>query len=163
MKTVADLKRYLVKGAKVTLIWAKDSKHKNLNIERYVVKVQGNGVELSVNPEDKRGSFLDFPPATLCDVSENGFAIYLVGYRELTEQERAILEEEKGLCTEEEFHNDMISDGSTCYWRKVRFYDTKYPEFKYLFQGEQKGMRLSRGLVMDNKVKGEKFLEYSIN
>ena len=47
-KSLADLKRALSLGTQVTLIKA-PFEHRNLNIPRYVVKTQGNGVYFALN------------------------------------------------------------------------------------------------------------------
>lgn len=59
MKTIADLKRKLIPGRKITLTFFGGNQHKFLNQEREVHSVQMSGVYL-IN-ENGEKSFLDFP------------------------------------------------------------------------------------------------------
>lgn len=78
-KTLAQLKRDLKIGDTMILTWTSsgiESKHKFLNIPRYIVKKQTNAIVLSENKDDIRGSWLYFYSAKLIDYKDNQLKIY---------------------------------------------------------------------------------------
>lgn len=72
MKTFADLKRRMVTGARVVLVWSKFTPHKFQGVERTVSKVQTNGVWFG---EGVGASWLQWPKAGEVQVREGGFSI----------------------------------------------------------------------------------------
>ena len=168
MKTLADLKRKLQIGTRFTMVY-NSVRTKSLPLKREVVGVQSNGIYL-IDPADiraeelrkrKRGSFLDFPKASLLEVSDKGFKIFTAGSRDLTKEEKNVIANEPRDKKQEEI--DMISDGSTMYWRRKQYYLEK--GYDYLFNGT-KDKRIDsndRTKVIDSSVKGKLSLEYMFN
>lgn len=78
MKTLADLKRALTLGTKITLVAAPDMpSHKFLNVPRFVIKVQSKCVALHSDPDaTKQGSYLDFPRAHLVEFIGESIRIF---------------------------------------------------------------------------------------
>lgn len=136
--------------------------HKYLNVPRYIVKVQGNGVTLSPNKEDIKGSFMELPKASLVEYENDTIRIYDCALRELTEAEKSIMANEPK--DEEQSDQDMMTDGNTMYYRREAYYKSKNADY---LRGHdyQKGMRYSVNdkKVYDESIKGELSLEYKIN
>ena len=85
MNTFADLKRRLVKGTKLTMVrhdWYPNGKF--MNVERTVIKAQGNAIAMAVDVEDENGSWLYWPKAS--EVKITGPDTFLI---ELTTQREA--------------------------------------------------------------------------
>ena len=166
MITLADLKRYLNKGATIVQIF-NSSSQRNIGKKREVVKVQTNGVYL-IDPDGPKaeiyrqkgkGSWLDFPKASLLELTEKGFKIYDQGKRDFTEQEKEIMKNRPEDSEQEK--NDILTDGSTMFRRRKRYFKEK--GFEYLFRGT-KDKRIDsrdRNKIIDSAVKGELILEYS--
>lgn len=79
MESIADLKRALKKGQKITLVWSLIPTHKFLNVLREVTKTQTNGVYFATvdqQAQDKWGSFLDFPKKDYVKFTGTGWEIY---------------------------------------------------------------------------------------
>lgn len=94
MKTLADLKRDLQLGTAVELVKfnSEIAIPERLQGIRYVVKVKSNGVEFNKDKTATKGSFMDYPKATLCEYDGNTLTLYHAGVRELTETEKRILD-----------------------------------------------------------------------
>jgi hypothetical protein len=163
MKTLADLKRALQVGKIITCIYGpRGIKGKR----REVVKVQTNAVIL-IDPDAPgvgelrkkgKGSYLEFPKASLVEVTDKGFKIYDPGSRDLTEDEKAVIRMEPKDSTQDEI--DMLVDGSVMFHRRKRYYEAM--DFEYLFIGD-KNRRINshdRTKVIDSDVKGDLSLEY---
>ena len=74
---------------------------------------------------------LDYPK-TACqlEIGENGeFTIWGWWQRELTEQEKAIKQWAKELCTKEERKRDVKTDSSMCYYREKAYYREHNAEY----------------------------------
>ena len=164
MNTLADLKRKLIKGQGVKLIRFKtpfDINNKNLNKVRYVVKIQSNGIYLNEDKNAENGSYLEFPKASLLDVGEQGFRIFEEGKRDLTEEEKKILDNEPSNRPEnrEIAEADAISDGSRTYWMDKRYYKEHNAEWRW---NKSRGLRLDHNdkRMWDDNIRGELSLEY---
>lgn len=167
MGTLADLKRKLSIGQGLKLVDYKDRLEGNnskLNIVRYVVKTQGNGVYLNPDKEAKSGSFLEFPKASSVEFIDNGFNICFSGYRDLTEEEKNIIANEPK--DEEQSRIDIMTDGSQMFWRCKRYYKEQNAE--YLSFGNSKPIRglyrttdkENKDVIRDDSIKGEMSLSY---
>ena len=165
-KTLAELKRYLQPGVK--LILAKNY-GKEVNMPRTILSLQSNGLFMAKRHATleelkglgrRDGSFLDYPKATLLTLTENGFSIYGEGLRELTKQEKAIMDNEPKDAKQEEI--DMLSDGSQMFWRRKAYYKEKNASYLQGFDW-QNGMRYDHNTskVKDTNIKGEPILEYT--
>ena len=163
MKTINDLKRKLQKGQGLKLVggFYINPDSKILNIVRYVVKTQTNGVYLNSDKESLKGSWLDFPKASLCEIDEKGFKIFEPKLRDLTEEEKDIKAKEP--TDKQQEYIDAISDGSQMFYAKQRYYKEK--GFEYLFgckssQGKYLTNRNGKEQIRDDSLKGEVSLIY---
>lgn len=79
MESIADLKRMLKVGQKVTLIYSANPGHKFLNVLREVTKTQSNGVYFATVDQqalNKYGSFLDFPKRDYIEFTDKGWIVF---------------------------------------------------------------------------------------
>lgn len=164
MQTLADLKRALSLGTQVTLIKA-PWEHKFLNLPRYVVKTQGNGVEFSPNKDDKRGSFFDFPKASLLSFANDIFRIHAPSQRPLTTEEQKIMDNQPSHRPEnaKQCEIDMMTDGSNMFHADRRYF--KDLDAQYLEGFETvRGLRydFNTKLVTDESQPGEIQFTYKI-
>jgi len=160
MKTLVDLKRFLKEGAVVKIVYSDMPNNRLLNKKRRVVRVQTNGIYF-VDPDDatSKKSFLEFPRASLLEVTEKSFKIYSAGLRDLTTEEKKIKDNVPRDPKQERI--DMISDGSIMYWRVKRYYIQHNAEYLYGNKSER-GMRydFNTNKVWDDNVKEKLSLEY---
>ena len=161
MKNFAELKRKLQPGVKLILVERFGKKIENPQ-PRSIIKVQSNAIVLEKIPGVtgvKNGSWLEFPPASLVEITENGFKFYYPGDRDLTSQEKEIMDNQPRDEKQEEI--DAISDGNTMFWRRESYFKEK--DAMHL-RGHEivHGMRynFNNGKVTDNKIKGDLALEY---
>jgi hypothetical protein len=113
-KTFTDLKRALVPGAKLILV---ERFGKPENQERIIKKVQTNAIAF-----DKNGtlSWLPFPTASLVEFDGKRVTFYGQGLRELTEDEKRILDNQPSDPKQGEI--DALSDGSTMFYRRQAYF-----------------------------------------
>jgi len=175
MKTLAQLKRDIVKGTCLILkSWhgRTDAGIRNINIPRFVVKKSTVGICLNPNKNVNKGSYVDFPAASLLEYDGETIKIYNSGNRPLTEGEKQIIINQPRDDKQDEI--DIMTDGSTMFYRRKSYFQKsgKY----YLFGTEiQAGKRLIQGTrktiedgswsdwaIDDNKCKGEIALVYKI-
>ena len=160
MKTLSDLKRFLKEGAIVKMIYSDIPKNSLIGKKRKVVKVQTNGIYF-VDPDDiqSKKSYLDFPKALLLEVTEKSFKIYNKGLRDLTAEEKKI--RNNAPKDPEQSKIDIMTDGSTMYWREKRYYIQHNAEY-LIGNKSERGMRydFNTKKVWDDNVKGILSLEY---
>ena len=168
VSTFADLKRKLTKGQGIKLVFWFGQTPDNFNSAtpgtsrlgrtRYIVKVQTNGVYFSDDANATTGSYWEFPPASLVEVSNTGFKVYGIGTRPYNAQEQAMLDNEPK--DEQQSYIDAISDGSTMYYRKKSYYESA--GFGYLMNGWEKGLYrdFNNNNIKDKSIKGALELEY---
>lgn len=159
-KSLAQLKRDLQVGTPIEQVAVSLSiGAKNLGVQRYVVKVQGNGVYISESKDAETGSFLGFPPAKLLDYRGDIFTIYSVGRRKLTDEEIYVLENRPSKREEyrEQVIADALSDGSMMYNMDKAYY--KNANKSYLWEA-----MLENGeyVIADPNVRGERVFSYKI-
>lgn len=164
MKTLADLKRALSVGAEVKMTYC-TWEHRFLNVPRFVVKTQSNGVQFSTNKDDKKGSFFDFPKASLLDFDGQVFTVYSTGKRPLTDNERDILENAPSQRAEnrEQVERDIMTDGSSMFWADERYF--KENDAEYLRGHETiRGLRYDGNdkMILDESLRGDKMFTYEI-
>lgn len=168
MKTLADLKRTLIIGKRFKMVYSSNG-NRLVGKLREVVRIQSNGIYL-IDPtldnaqelrEKGRGSWLDYPKATLLEITPKGFKIYNKGLRELTSLEKTIREGYEATRDRKQEEIDMMTDGSTSYWRQKRYY-LQHNAIYLMGNETQRGMRFdyNTGKVWDDNVKGELSLEY---
>jgi len=166
MKTLSDLKRDLNIGDSITLVEAPTMpEHKWLNIKRYVVKKQGNGVYLSPDKNETKGSFLEFKNAKLTEYDGKTIKVFMVGQRPLTEQELRVYNNKPSNRKENEslVEQDLMTDSSTTFWMDKRYLQEKGMEYLMANSGETKHLDYSKMLITDEQVKGDLELSYVIN
>ena len=161
IQNLSELKRKLIVGTPIKSIYNRLG-NKNVGIQRYVIKTQGNGVYLSENKESKKGSFLEFPKASLIEFTENGFKIFESGVRDLTKEEQECIDNEPK--DEEQENIDLMSDTNVMFYKRQLYYkNSKFPYLgsstkairgKYFLVGERK--------IRDDNIKGELSIEYEI-
>ena len=154
MNTLADLKRELVPGKKLRLIYRNSEK---VSLDRTVVKIQSNGVWVS--KDGNKPSWLEYPKSTLLGITPNGFRIYWRGKRPLTPEEKRIRDNAPE--DQKQAEIDALTDGSTMYWRVKRYFKEHNAEY-LMGTVFECGMRYdpNTGMVDDDKVKGDLSLEY---
>jgi hypothetical protein len=94
-------------------------------------------------------------------LENNTLSIYNEGERDLTAEEKAIMDNEPKDAKQDEI--DMMSDGSTMFYRRKYYY--KEHDAEYLFVGgKQRGMRrnCNNNKIWDERVRGELSLKYEI-
>ena len=173
MKKLADLKRDLQVGTKLKLIFSRFiSRHKFLKTVRYVVKKNTQGICLNEDSTAKKGSYLDYPKASLLKYDGETITIYNSGKRHLTKKEKDIMLNVPK--DEEQDRIDIMSDGSTMFWRRTRYYK-EAGKYYLLGVSKEKGKRLLHGtratvkdgsfsdwFIEDDGIKGDKALVYEI-
>ena len=164
MATLADLKRALSIGTEVIMTYC-SFEHRALNVPRYVVKTQSNGVQFAINKDDKRGSHFDYPKASLLDFDGTQFTIYMTGMRPLTDSEQRILDNapSKRVENREAVERDIMTDGSSMYWADKKYFsdlDAQYLEGHETIRGLRYDWNEKK--VQDETIRGQKLFTYTI-
>ena len=157
--TKAEIQRKLQKGTGLKMTFNSLSGHSNkLNVVRYVIKTQTNGVYLNEDKNAVKGSFLEFPKSSLIEVTNKGFKTFEAGFRDLNEEEKRILENQPK--DEKQDEIDLMTDGSQMFYRRKAYF--KECDFEYLFSCSKtiKGLYFMNGRIRDDKIKGDLSLEY---
>lgn len=171
MKTLADLKRDLNKGDRLVMTFnamegSSERIKQFIGVERYIVAKNTTGVKLSLNKDDTKGSFLDYPKkATLCEYDGETLKIYDAGFRELTADEKRVKDNVPSSRKEnkEAVMQEIMTDGSGFYWKDKQYY--KENEMEYLAGHESfRGLRYhyNTGMIEDESIKGNLSLAYKI-
>lgn len=158
MKTLADLKRKLQIETCMTMVY-NSLRNDKCPMKRKVMRVQNNGVSL-IDPTNSMSkcSFLEFPKASLLEVNDKGFKIFEAGRRDLTKEEKSIIAHEPKDPKQDEI--DLMSDGSTMYFRRKRYYIAKGYEYLFIGTRDKRIDSNDRTKVIDSSVKGKLSLEY---
>jgi len=157
--SLADLKKKLIKGASLIMTYNEMGRGSLIGLKRYVIKTNTTGIYLNENKEALKGSFLDYPKASLLEFTEKGFNIYEAGYRPLTETEQEILNNTPR--DQEQEERDVMTDTSVMWYRKKAYLKEK--GFLYLDgHTEEKGLRYDYNtkMIRDEKIKGKLSLSY---
>lgn len=165
MKTLAELKRELNIGNSITLIESPTMpNHKWLNVKRYVVKKQGNGVYLSPDKNDVKGSFLEFTNAKLTEYDGKEIRTYQPGHRELNAQERYVLFNcpSKRPENQEIVEQDIMTDGSRVFWMDRKYFQDLDMEYLDNSRGIKR-IDWNTTTIIDEQIKGNLELRYIIN
>jgi adenylosuccinate lyase len=171
MKTLSDLKRDLVVGTQLVMVYNHNTDTSErikslLNVPRYIIKKNTTGVVLSPDKDATKGSHLEYPAkATLCEYTGDTLSIYEAGIRPLTAQEQAIRDNVPSRRKEnaEAVHNEMLTDGSGFYWKDKQYY--KDNDAEYLAGHETvRGLRYNYNdqNIIDETIKGTLSLKYNI-
>ena len=156
--TKAEIRKKLQKGTSLKMIFNSMGHTNKLNIVRFVVNTQGNGVYLNEDKDAAKGSFLEFPKSSLIESTDKGFKTFKPGFRDLNEEELKILENQPK--DEEQQKIDIMTDGSQMFYRRKRYF--KECGFEYLGSCSKtiKGLYFMNGRIRDDKIKGDLDLEY---
>ena len=164
MRTLADMKRDLKTGTKVILksITMKvGDELKSSDINRTVLKV--NTTDICFLKDDGKKSYLSIPKASLLEYDGKTIKIYRAGIRELTDEEKQIMDNKPK--DDKQFEIDMLSDGNVMYRREKRYYESIGKE--YLFGNCKKdGKRLThkdnKVMIEDDSIKGDISIIYEV-
>lgn len=173
MKTRAELFRN-AKAKAITLElverWGSRDISENMQGKRTIGKVQTNGFYL-INKDGKE-SFLDIEKASLVEYTGDELKIYAPGFREMTEKEKqAMMEWEEIENTEnyqEQARVDMLSDGSTTFCMKKKFFMDRKMEYLTGTSNGIKSLMFSKyyngekECIRDDSVKGNVILIYKV-
>ena len=163
MKSFNELKRDLKDNIGGTLkVLYHFRANEDMMQDRKIEKVQSNAIVTSFGTH--KACWLYYPKsANLVEYNDNIFTIYEAGERDLTEAEKKHLEAMKHLTTEEEKEIDLLTDGSTDYWRRKAYASDNKVEYLLGFE-EVRGLKYNHntGRVRDNKVKGQKLYTFEI-
>ena len=140
---------------------------------RTVARVQSNAIAcLKSYTKDyanaKRGdcSWLEFPSAAQISFTEKGFSTHAIGTRELKPEEKRIMDARPR--DEKQERIDILSDGSTMYYREKRYYAESDAPWLGCLSDYVAGKRITwngrtlmeGALVIDKSIKGQVELEY---
>lgn len=158
--TQAELKRKLQVGTPLKMVYTSWGNDNKLNVIRYVVKIQGNGVYLNEDKEATKGSFLEFGKASLFEETEKGFKLFKPGFRDLNKEEKEILKNQP--IDEEQEKIDIMTDGSQMFYRRQAYF--KKCGFEYLGSCSKsiKGLYFTNGRIRDESIKGNLSIEYKL-
>lgn len=163
-KTFADFKRDMKEGITLTMVKSLFNE-KLLNIPRKVIRVQSNGLWLETDNKSGK-SFLEYPKtASLIEYDGKLLTIYRCSIRELTEEEKRIIDN----CPSNRPENkeivemDMISDGSRSYFMDRAYYKENNADWYYDWKDGKKYSHNDGGKMWDRKIKGDVDLQYKIN
>ena len=158
MKTLADLKRECL--GKTLLLKERWGKPENKN--RIVIGVKSNSIVLQT--EEGKKSYLEMPKASLLEYDGKNIKIYEPGTRALTPEEQRIRSNDPK--DPEQDRIDMMSDGSTMFYRRQHYY--KQVGYEYLFTSSRthngKYLTYAAGVPMirDDALKGKLSLVYEV-
>lgn len=135
--------------------------------------VDCNTVNLMLENPDGKISYLEVPKASLMDYSDTELVIYTHGFREPNEKEQKILDEWHDIQDSDDYkkklQNDLLSDGSSTYWQKKKFFNQYNAGYLAGFE-YQNGCsfdfnRYNEGrpdFINDTSVKGDAILKYKV-
>lgn len=153
MKTLAQLKRDVKVGTKMTLLERFGTK---TNDPKEVCYVQGNAIAFANG--DKK-SWLSWPQASLIEYTGSEIKIYAPGLRPLTQEEQRIVDNKP--VDAKQSMVDIMTDGSTMFW-KCKYYFEDHDAMWYF--NWHKGLKYYRSgkSMYDKSIKGQLELHYRI-
>lgn len=125
--------------------------------------VGANSVGIFFLNNNGRRSGLDIPCASLVEYTDDYLTIYNPGLRDLTPDEQAVFDEWESMRDHRQEEIDMLTDGSTTYWRRKYFFIDK--GYEYLLGYEfKKGKKIdfNTGKVYDKRNKGSVCMKYKL-
>lgn len=173
MKTRTQLFRDAKSGKLSLLMTERFGKEPPLHMAKKRKVIGANTVSLKLQNEDGITSTMDVPKASLVDYTDDELIIYTYGYRKPTIQEQKILDEWNKIQNTKEYREqsniDILTDGSSTYWQKKKFFRDNNAEYLMGFE-RQRGCcldfnRQSDGkldFISDESVKGEPILKYKV-
>lgn len=162
MKTFADLKRDLQVGKKLTMIYSENASSRLIGKVREIIATQSNGITLRTDNNAGK-SFLELTCASLTEYDGKTIKIYNIGKRDLTPEEKKILDNEPSRRKENEQQavNDALSDGSSTYYMDKCYYKENNANWRYDWD---KGLKFdyNERKMYDKKIKGSLSLQYTL-
>lgn len=165
MKTLADLKRDLKIGDSLTLVEAPTMpEHRFLNVKRYIVKKQGNGVYLNTDKTALKGSFLEFTNAKLTDYDGDTIKTYTAGERPLTEEEKRVFDNKPSKRPENKgrIEMELMTDTNGSYWLDKAYLKEMNMPYLMSSTGQTKRLNYNDMTITDEQLKGDLELSYII-
>ena len=168
MKTLADLKRDAKSGTlESRMILRCGSTDIPEQLQGWRRIVDSNSVAIFVLRHDGRKSELPLKKASLVEYDGSTLTVFSAGLRDLTEQEKRVMDGWKRIASTDEYKeraiNDAYTDGSSTYYQEKWYFENA--GFGYLMGcKEERGMRrdFATGKIFDDKVKGEVVMRYEI-
>ena len=176
-KTLSELKRLAKEGRLYATmeIWcgepvSKENLPERLQGERQIINSNSVGIffKTANGPSE-----LYIKNATLTEYTGDKLTIYYPGYREPNSQEQVVLDEWQKIADSEEYQHqmdiDLLSDGSSCYWKKESFFKDRDMEYLLGFD-EKRGAKLDwnvknrgeKAFVRDATIRGAISMQYVI-
>lgn len=128
--------------------------------------IRSNSTGIYIRNNLGKESMLAIKSAKLVEYDGEKLTLYGAGLRDLTEQERRIMDEWHKISEKKEFRErveyDALTDGSSTYWQEKYFFEKH--DALYLMGQEQRGCMYdyNTGKIRDNKVKGDIELRYEV-
>ena len=153
MKTLAQLKRDVKVGTKMTLLERFGTK---MSEPKEVCHVQGNGIAFK---KGEKRSYLTWPQASLIEYTGSEIKIYAPGLRDLSAEEKRIIDTKPVDAKQSTI--DIMTDGSTMFWRGKRHFEDHDALWYYNWH---KGLKYDSrtGRMYDKSIKGSVELHYRI-
>lgn len=153
IKTLAQLKRDLKVGTQLKVVYH-DVRPEQIGNIKTISKTQSNGIYTTC-PElfNGRASWLELPPASLVEYSDNKFTIFDVGSRELNEQEKEFLNRKKEEQQARPYDNPYYISLSIAKQMGIDYMATSTPNKRY---------NSYENKVYDSSIKGKKLFTFEI-
>lgn len=163
MKTLAQFKRDAASGKMSLELFERYGSADfpdRLKGVRKVTKI--NSVEITIVNQKGDGSFMRFGSASLMEYDGDTLVMYNPGYRDLTEQEEAILAEWKKIQDDYMARNPY----SDCYWKMKDYFKNCPCPWLAGFE-TVRGKKLvyerdNKRMIRDNAIKGDAVLKYRV-
>jgi hypothetical protein len=163
--TLAELKRLAKQGIlEGNLVYRfGDSIPERLKGFRKIIDANTVGITFLTN--DGKKSTLDILSASLVAWDDNSLSVFNPGERELTQDELSVMNQWKEIENtpqhKQQAENDALTDGSTTFWQKRKFFTDK--GYEYLHVGNnKKAYNHNTNKVKDSAVKGDIILKYQL-
>lgn len=136
-------------------------------LEGWRKAIRANSVAVYLLNNEGKESYMGIPCASLAEYTGDRFTLYNAGLRDLTEEEKKILDGWKKKSSTEEFkeraYNDAMTDGSGTYWDEVLYFEKFNAKYLMGLDWERgKKYDFQTGKVFDQKVKGAIALQYEV-
>lgn len=168
MKTLADLKRDAKNGklfGVMTVRCGSNDIPERLSGKRQIV--DANSVAIFFLTNDGKKSELRIERASLLEYTEDTLTIYNEGFRDLNNQEKAIMQEWKVIAnTPENIRQseiDSLTDGSQMFYKEKAFFHNKGYSYLMGFD-EEKGLKydFNTQKIRDKNIKGTISMQYKL-
>lgn len=171
MKTLADLKRDAKEGKIFAkLIIRNGEQCTDINtpemLKGYRKITDSNSNSITFLTPDGKPSILPIEKASLLEYNQNTITIYKSGERDFNAEEIKIMQQWREIEKTEEYQEqakiDMITDGSTTYWKRVKFFTDNDALFLIGTKSKGKCYNHNTGKMLDDTIKGKISMKYEI-